>query len=168
MATGEPRLTLADLLPELGAIESVFRCMEIAEEEIAAARGGRTEADPDDPLWRSFTLLRTTHEQMSTEFVYRAHCRELLERVRRGADTRPATDAEMALALMDVSLVTPMTGAATGLQFRVFKRRFPAQYASLFADGSANADDYEKLYGPAIDEHETFTRKKLAQDWRKL
>jgi hypothetical protein len=112
-----------------------------------------------------FRTTRYTNDQSKTALPRSTTAREtnLASRTLRRAAGRVCEP--YALALMDVSLMTPMTSAATGL--RLFKRRFPEQYASLLADGSADADDYEKVHGSTIDEHAAFTRKKLAQDSRR-
>lgn len=108
-------------------VESILATIEVAEEEILAAQRRHRERPPqrDDtgkitsrkgPLWRAFRLLRPTGAMDSkAEFVYRAHCRDLLDRVARGQDTRPATDVEMVVALCQVGLAVPMHGVAVGL-----------------------------------------------------
>ena len=170
-------MNVAEALAAVGMNSSpilgVFDQMGWAEDEIVKAMERHDERFVDGdgrnngPIWSAFRLLTPTHERMREEWIYRPHCRELLERVARGVDTRPGTDVEVAFAMMEVSLATPIHGAACGLQFRMFKRLWPDRYESVFADGAADADDYEKMYGPQIDEHEDFTRKKLRQDWRR-
>lgn len=161
----DPRIDsrIADLLgPQLvGVIESAFKSMEIAEEEIARARG-TDKVDSDDQTWQAFGLLRPTHALMSTEFVYRSHCREILARVRSGFDTRPATDAEIAVNLSEASLSAPVPALAAGLQTRLFKRSFPEQYEQL----AIEAEPYERMYGGQLDAWERDLRAKLRQDWR--
>ncbi len=165
------RANIAEALAAVGVegsgILSVFDQMGWAEDEVSKARERHGEADERGPLWSSFRLLTPTHERMREEWIYRPHCREILERVVSGTDTRYGTDVEVVLAMMEVSLATPIHGAACGLQFRVFRRVFPDKYWSVFADASVDADDYEKMYGSQIDEHESFTRKKLRQEWRR-
>lgn len=157
----DPRV--AELIgPEFArSVGGIFRAMEIAEEEIAEARG-TTKVDKDDPVWDAFALLRTTDPLMSTEFVYRAHCRELLERVKAGEDTRPATDAEIACGITRASHEVPMHGAIVGLQARLFKRAFPDKFDRLGID----LDLYERMHGREMDEWERKLRRKAAQDWR--
>jgi len=162
----DPRVTELLGVGLSNVVESAFRHMAIAEEEIARARG-TDETDRDDPVWNAFTLLRATHDRMATEFVYRSHCRELLARVRDGEDTRPGTDAEIAVAIGDASMSVPLHGAVVGLQFRLFKRAFPEQYETLVADGEIEADHYERMYGSELDEWERKLRHRARQDWRK-
>jgi hypothetical protein len=40
--------------------------------------------------------------------VYRAHCKELLERVANGVDTRPGTKAEVLGAISNLSMAAPL------------------------------------------------------------
>lgn len=141
----------------------VFASVEIAEEEIARARDG-AEWDSDDPLWQSFKLMRPTHDLMTTEFVYRAHCRELLERVRAGEDTRPGTDAEISLLISDGSQRTPLHGDVVALQMRIFARAYPEQAQEVFDDLSP----YEHVHGQGADEWESKLRDKCRQGWRRL
>ncbi|WP_243795068.1 hypothetical protein [Saccharopolyspora gloriosae] len=142
-------------------VAGLFEIMDWAEEEIAAAR--RRHAVDADTLWHSFTLLVPRHELMSTEFVYRSHAVELLERVAAGEDTRPATAAEVCCVLAASSEVASLTSVAAGLYCRMWQRAFPEQPS--FWD---SADAYESLHGAQIDELETFTRRKAASTDRSL
>jgi hypothetical protein len=171
---GEVLEGFSDLLTAVGA---VFDQIGIAEDEIELAQGRHGEAPPPrdhdnriigvrGPLWSSFHLMVPTHDRMETEIVFRVHCRELLERVAAGHDTRPPTNVEMLLAVAEVSLVTPMTGAATGLYFRLFARVFPAESARMFADAPHTPADYEHMYGETMDDHEALLLHKLRQPWR--
>ncbi len=54
-------------------------------------------------MYHGFKLLTPSHELMGTEFVYRSHCRQILDRLAAGQDTRPGTDAEIACACADAS-----------------------------------------------------------------
>jgi hypothetical protein len=153
-----PALMFAEIQNELG---SIFAAIDWAEDEIAKAR----KRHPRKPeLWATFDLLLATHELMRTEFVYRAHCRELLERVAAGQDTRPATDAEVAIACAGASELAPLTQPAIGLYFRVWSRAFPAHAVV----DSQTRSHYEALHGPQIDELENTTRRKARQDWRRF
>lgn len=160
----DPRV--AELLggPLTTVLRSLFDLVEIAEDEIVVARGGLTEKDDTDPLWLAFPLLRATHDRMTTEFVYRAHCRELLARVRDGQDTRPATDAELALVISETSLRHPLPSELLALQMRIFARSFPEQFAMLDID---DLDGYERREGRQADEWEHRLRRRARQDWRK-
>ncbi|WP_067903735.1 hypothetical protein [Nocardia vaccinii] len=93
---------------------------------------------------------------MSTEFVYRSHARELLERVAAGADTRPGTAAEVAAAMMATSLAAPLNSTGVGLYLRMWRK------AGFLAVGDSGRDYYEDVVGPLIDDAESTTRRKLA------
>lgn len=152
--------------------------MEIAEEEICTAQRRYGEEPPErndtgkiigetGPLWNSFGLLRQTLPLSGkAEFVYRAHCRELLHRVANGQDTRPATDVEMAVILTEVSKRVPLHGIAVGMYMRLFIRGFPEQARTAFAEMRATLDDYERLYSSEIDDQEAWLRRRTSQDWR--
>jgi hypothetical protein len=146
-----------------GSLQSIFRAMEIAEEEIVRARG-TSEVDREDPVWNAFMLLRTTHPLMQTEFVYRSHCREIVARVRDGKDTRPATDAEIVAGISETSQSFPLNHALVGLQARLFRRAFPVEYKAIAGD--LDLDAYERMHGDEMDEWERKLRDKARQDWR--
>lgn len=101
------------------AITGIFRFMEIAEEEIAAAQ--RRWPRHADALWDSFRLLTPTKGfRHKSEHLYRQHCREILERVTEGEDTRPGTKAEVLIGLVEVSLAVPLKPEAQYLYTRLF------------------------------------------------
>jgi hypothetical protein len=179
-----PRLTdgpdaIGGIHDFLDEIAKICDLMEIAEEEICTAQRRYGEDPParDDagevigetgPLWNSFPLLRETAPLSGkAEFVYRAHCRELLHRVANGHDTRPATDVEMAVILTEVSKRIPLHGAAAGLYMRLFIRCFPEQARTAFAEMRASLDDYEPIYGSEIDDQEAWLRRTTSQAWRR-
>lgn len=131
-----------------------FERMEWAEEEIQAA--GHRHPHAADTLYHSFSLLPPSFpDLMSTEFVYRSHARELLERVVRGEDTRPGTAAEVFCLMSQISLMTPLNTAAAGLYFRMWAEAFPHQ--PMFGE----LESYEKLERPLIDDFETEARRQL-------
>jgi hypothetical protein len=146
-----------DDLPE--RLDRVFRTMQWAEAEIEAAQ--RRHPDAADRIWRSFSLLRPTLELIRTEPVYRSHCRELLDRVACGEDTRPATAAECCVALSETSLRVPLSTSVAGLYTRLWTL---AQLPPV--DLTDAREHYEALEGSLIDEHEAWLRTKLRQDWR--
>src|SRR5437016_3464821 len=78
-------------------LAGLFDRMDWAEDEISKAQQRHPECA--DVLYHAFRLLTPSpipQQASPAEFVYRSHCRELLERVASGQDTRPATDAEIA------------------------------------------------------------------------
>lgn len=167
---------MSDLLRGIfDEIVSALAPMETAEEEILAAQQRHGEDPPvrdaDDrivgepgPIWRAFSLLRPTRDM--PEFVYRSHCREILDRVAEGEDTRPATDAEMCLALRDVTLATPVRSSTVGLYARLFARAFPEQAGDALG-GMAETVHYEALHSDQMDEEEAWMCRQLRQDWRR-
>jgi hypothetical protein len=146
-------------------IDSVLgRCLW-ADEEIEAAQARHGERDRG-PLWNSFRLLRPTHERAWPELVYRAHCRELLDRVAAGIDTRPATDAEKLAVLSAASQTAPLNSGAETLYLRIGTRMLPGIF-----DGIGDVLDvqaYEKVHGSRADEYEAQLARKLAQPWRRV
>lgn len=149
---------IGDLRQEL---DSAFRTITWAEEEIDAAQ--RRHPSAADAIWHSFGLLRPTLELTRTEPVYRSHCRELLDRIARGEDTRPGTAAECCIALSETSLRVPLSTSAAGLYARMWAL---AQLSPVeLTDAS---EHYEALEGALIDEHEAWLRYKLRQPWRVL
>jgi hypothetical protein len=131
-----------------------------AGEEINAAQQRHpTVAERVD---RGFVLLRPTHPLMRREMLYRAHCRELLDRVARGEDTRPGTAAEGCIALSVISLMVPLRSSAFGLYLRLWR------LAGLPPIAATSDEHYEALHALAIDDDEVVLRDKLRQPWRTL
>jgi hypothetical protein len=163
--TSEARSLLGD--PLSGTLSGAFDQMDWAEDEIDKARKLRPECA--DALHHAFRLLAPTailQQASPAEFVYRSHYRELLERVASGQDTRPATDAEIACACAETSLIVPLNTAATGLYMRVWQRAFSG-HRNPFTDLD-DAGHYEAIAGSAIDDFETDTRRKLTAGDRTL
>lgn len=162
-ALADPAALFASISSEL---EPVFEMMDWAEEEIAVAM--KRHPSHADTLWHSFSLIRPRDigPGMGTEFVYRGHVREILERVAAGEDTRPATAAEICLAFCEISQWAPMREYANGLYFRMWLSAFPDQH--IFHDQEDHQVHYEHLHGPAIDDAEALMRAKLADSERRL
>ncbi|MEV1170826.1 hypothetical protein [Nonomuraea sp. NPDC049784] len=159
-----------ELTPILGAaaseLDNTLDQVDWAEEEIAAA--SRRHPTQADVLFHTFSLLkpqysRLTHRRMTTEFVFRAHCRELLGRVIAGEDTRPGTAVEALCALGPALRATTLTKSAIGLYIRMWKQAFPDR--DIFGD---RLQHYEALEKTHIDDHETWLRDKLANKNRQL
>lgn len=152
---------LADQIGKLRSeMESAFTLMDYAEDEIASAI--RRHPDHADRLWHSFQLLTPTLDDLGHEVVYRAHCRELLNRVTLGEDTRPATAAECCVALMRTSLTAPLTAAAFGLYLRLWAC---AELPDLGLDAQTR-EHYEALHGTLIDDREQWLRTRLRHNER--
>ncbi|SDD87393.1 hypothetical protein [Glycomyces harbinensis] len=159
-ATG-PAEFAAAFMDHLG-LAGIFKRMDIAEEEIAAAR--KRHPDASDQLYHSFLLLVPSHERMEYEPVYRSHCRELLDRVAAGGDPRLGTAAEVCCALHDTSLIAPLRSAASGLYFRMWRAAGLPDFHELIPA----SEKHEALEGSRIDDHESETRRKLTDPTRTL
>jgi hypothetical protein len=117
-----------------------------------------------DQLFHSLHLLMATHPHMTTPFVYRAHCRELAERIAKSEDTQDATAMEVIYGLMQVTKAAPINTVGAGLYFRLWTR---AGLGHL-VDTTESSRHYEALRGTQIDDAEAICRRKLAQVWRQL
>lgn len=146
----------------------LFDLMEVAEEEIEAAQKRFHEpvGEGDGPIWNSFGLLVPSHPEMVHESLYRVHCRELLDRVGRGEDTRPATSAEMIFALSEASLQAPLTSAAAGLYLKLGMKCFPDVMSKVMDDIGRTVGDYERIHGQDMKAHEEYLKRRLRQEWR--
>ncbi len=142
-------------------LATAFGQMGWAEEQIDAAKDHHPDAS--DLLFHGFTLLQPTHRLMDTEFVYRGHCRELLDRLVHGEDTRPGTAAEICCLCCESSLHAVLTSSATGLYFRMWSTAFPDRLVA-----GDELPHYEALYGDRIEDLETTARHKLTVPDRML
>lgn len=143
-------------------LDRCFAQMEWAEDEITQAQ--QRHPDSVAKLWKTFLLIQGTHELMGTEFVYRAHARELLERVHAGEDCRPPTDVEIVCGLSEASLRAPLNTAAVTLYMRLFAQLFPDKAPFAGLDETA----YEHVAGGGADElYSTVKRARGTQQrWR--
>jgi hypothetical protein len=138
--------------------------VEQAEEEIQAARIRHPRHA--DRIYHAFPLLVPSPalERLESEMVYRSHCRELLDRVAAGTDTRPGTAAEVCCVMLHTSLLSPLTSAATGLYMRMWQT---AGFPEL-PEFTEARHHHEALESTVIDDHEQFARRKLAVADRRL
>ena len=118
------------------------------------------------PLWNSFRLLRATHDRPWPELLYRAHCRELLDRVAAGIDTRPPTDAEKLAVLSAASQRAPLNSGAETLYLRIGTRMLPDIFDQV--GDVLDLQAYEKVSGSRADAYEAQLENKLAQPWRRI
>jgi hypothetical protein len=154
--------TVLDLWRDITrAMEDVSRQLEWAEDEIGQAM----ERHPSqrDVLYHSFSLLRPTHELMSTEFVYPIALPGDPGTLVADADTRPGTAAEVCCICCDMSLRVPLRSPAAGLYLRMWTAAFPDQ--PMFAEPSQH---HEALEASTIDDLETTLRRKLTVKSRTL
>jgi hypothetical protein len=151
------------LLPHAleSALARTFRCMEVAEEEIATAKERRPEkVETLDQVFGHLCppalLSDLSHE------VYRAHCRELLERAANGEKLRLGTAAEVVAALSRFSQVAPPGRIETLLYMHLFERLFPGELARLLTEAPPmRPDSYER---DRMNELEHELRRKVAKD----
>lgn len=153
---------LTDLLPRTEELTLTKEQIGWAEEEIEAARA--RHPGQDDLLYHCFTLLQPTAARMTTEWVYRAHCRELLDRVAADGDPREATDAEVASVCCQVSLRVPLNSAAVTVYMRAWASAFPDQLAIT----DLGLDHYEHVAGGRAEELDRLARHRLHQPQRML
>jgi hypothetical protein len=152
-----------EVIPEMGLkaefdrltskFAGIFEMMEAAEEEIAEA----IDRHPmkRDIIWNSFTILQPSEilRDLSMQ-VYRAHCKELLERVAIGVDTRPGTKAEVLGAISNLSTVAPLKSDVAYLMQKIMVDVFgynPAGDISLYESYKGASDEIcsdmqKKLY----------------------
>ncbi|TCC33872.1 hypothetical protein E0H75_42195 [Kribbella capetownensis] len=166
--TATTSVTIADLFAEVQSIESVFGAMGWAEDEIEQAQLRHPGAT--DAIWHSFSLLTPVHPLMQrSEPLFRAYCREILDRVAAGSDTRPGTAAEICCVASEASEKAPLTSPAFGLYARAFRVVFPDQQfpGEEIRDG-AYMEHVEALHGAAIDDIAADTRRRLTRKDRTL
>jgi hypothetical protein len=155
---------IADLMAE---IKAAFESMEYTRDEIAQAQ--RRHPDAADTIWHSFSLLTPVHPLMHTsEPLYRAYCREILDRVAAGDDTRPGTAAEICCVASEASAVAPLSSPAFGVYARAFRVVFPDRRFLGNEVDCAYMEHVEALHGHAIDELEADSRRRLTRAERTL
>ncbi len=155
----------SDVFEYLGLGETTrrtFELMDVAEEVIAL----RKEQHPDmkQEIDRAFGILSPGHLISFSHDLYRIHCRELLDRVVSGGDTRQATDAEKMAAMSEASLRTPMSDGFTATYWKILSRRFP----DLCAVGSEILEVPRESYPGQTEEIESELNRKLFQKSRVL
>lgn len=176
---------LGDALEALGlgnplaAMRTNFQQMRWADDENTKAMERHGEAAPEGdaeggPILRSYSLASVVEQPyMAPERLFRAHAAEIYDRVARGEDTRPGTDAEVLGLLVDASLVTPFCPGMTCLYFRLVAKVLPDMFAEFKAGTlGANGPDfdqeaYEKLHSEDADEHYADLVKVLTRDRRR-
>lgn len=154
MSTEKILAAIGELGGPANVLSRVFSEMEWAEDEIAQAQ--KRHPAKAALLWEQFMLMHTD-VPLPGERVYRAHCRELLERVAAGGDTRPPTDAELCGAYCQASLAGPPPHGAVVAYMRAFTRLFPGEARELFKD----VDAHEQIGGFEADQTERDLRRKL-------
>lgn len=173
------RELMGDLAP---VIDSVFRFMDIAEEEIA--KGKIQWPDRAEQIHQSFSALRPTpdlHMNRFAEEMYRSHCKELIHRIVEAHEldekridlTRP-TSAEVCIVLSETSSKSGLSGAATSIYMRNFVKVFGFNPANNEDDkpddwrvAQTDPDNWTH-WGYEAETQERKLRDKLVQEWRVL
>jgi len=155
--------------PWRNAVSCAFDKMDIGESMIAKAR--RRYPKHDAAIWNAFRLL-TPNSLLykAPEPVYRAHCAELLDRVRKNQDTTLGTKAEIMMVLSKTSLAHPLQHTASVLYAQLFQEILPhttaaVEIADLGTKGYKN--ETERLLADLAQKCRAPDRKpKKESEWR--
>ena len=100
---------------------AVFDCIDIAGELLEEAFPGRV----GEPKGLFLHLQPPASMQGKAVALYRAHAAELVRRAKGGGDLRPATRAEVLVALLATSLRAPLRSEAQACVETLFAEVFP-------------------------------------------
>jgi hypothetical protein len=120
------RQRMLDLMPKglAGVVSACFSDVEIAEQEIAKAQ--KRHPVHAEQIWQSFgKLMPSELLRPKTEKLYRAFCRELLDRIATGQPLAQATYAELACIFCATSLASPLNQDGAAAYWKVFKAIYP-------------------------------------------
>ncbi|GGL09887.1 hypothetical protein GCM10011588_25310 [Nocardia jinanensis] len=139
----------------VGWLGEVFERIDWAEEEIQAAQ--KRHPGQAAWVWHGFSLLQPTHQRVEHELLFRAHCREILDRIAASKPTQPGTAAEVWAALSEAPMRAPLNTESVGLYFRMW------QAAGLppLEDNAGQLENYEAIAGSRIDDLEAESRRRL-------
>jgi hypothetical protein len=130
---------LQSVLDELSVgLDDLFECMEIAEDEISKAMNRHPQKRY--LIYGSFLTLKPVAPMPMK--LYRAHCRELLDRIGTGEDYQPVTRAEVLSVLNRAAWAIPLHNEPSALYYKLF--------ASLFPD----APELEQIGAPLAERYE--------------
>lgn len=141
---------IADVLGDslFSQLGSIFELMDQAEDEIKRAQ--RQHPKHAMRLYHAFKLLSAGEfENLPTEQVYSAHCRELLDRVATRADTTLPTNAEVCMAMVHISQRAPLTTEAVLVYMRAFNAVLPGQLSEWDGDSVAHYEHVASETGVA-------------------
>ena len=155
MESQESNDTIFKMMGKAGnLISNLFEYMGKAEEVIEQMMAEYPEHR--ERIWKTFSILRTTEPLYGKSLkLYEHHCRELILRVIHNQDIKPATNAELAGFLSDLSCKAPLKLDYTHVFQDLFQRIFP--------DYNLGCDNPESYEG-AGDEIKHKLRRKLKQD----
>jgi len=121
-------------------ISSVFEKMKIAEEEISSAK--QKHPEEAESLRDAFGILCPPLLLQSLNIkLYRAHARELLERIVKDHDLELLTHAELCVHLSRFSLEVPPSSDVACLYNECFAAVFPKEYSAIF-NGNTPHESY--------------------------
>lgn len=167
---------ISDLLDSISLMSVQLEHMEWAREENAKVCERIGEVVPQDedtkggPVFEALPLAACLLQPyMAPERIFRAHAREIYERVARGEDVRPGTDAEVLGVLADWIMDVPFCGGLMALYFRMAERIVPEDYRVLLASYQEDHPDFDLSSFLAeakedADEHEADIRGQLTRD----
>jgi len=157
--------TATEILGELGReLGAIFDRMGWAEDEIAQAQARHPEHA--DRIYHAFSLLSggQASERMGVETVYRAHVREILERVAAGEDTRPGTAIEVVIGLLAAAERAPLSHEGFGLCARLWAVAGLPENEGF----TARLGHLEALHADRLDREEAEARRACSDDDRRL
>ncbi len=156
----------ARLFPEGGWVFGrTFVLVAIAEEEIARAKRSLRRESARRRADSAFALLMPGELRGYCDAVYRSHAREIIGRVARREDARPATAAECLVALSRGSLIAPPDSDHCALHERLFGEVMGAvSLAAIVGDDMRG----RKTHAGAVDELLAGMRRRLADPKRAL
>ncbi len=155
--------SLADLFPPATgrAIANAFRRMEVAEEEIRAAVARYPNRSSEIDAAFGYLYPTAVLNELGDE-VFRAHCREILERAAHGDDLERGTTAEVLAVLSRGSQVAHLSRIGTLLYMELFGRLFPEEAEVLEnPEGGPEPDAYERECMADLEEE---LRRRVAVD----
>lgn len=163
-------------LNAITAIMDNFRQIGWAKDEATKAMERHGEKPPADtgegagPIYNALSLCACVLQPyMAPEQIFRAHCSEIFERVAKGEDTQPGTDAEILGLLVDAAQAMQFCGGLICLYFRLVKSVLPDMYNQFKAGYEADGPEhdhtaFEQEHGKDADEHYTELREFLTRD----
>ena len=141
-------------------VHSALDLIAIAEEEIDDIC--KKQPDKKKSIWPAFPILRPTDYFLCKEpKIYRHHCRELLQRILTGIDTRLGTKAECMFIISEMTLKTPVNQDCSALYFNLFSEIMGKN--KLIEKSNAGVYSYPEAGTELL---QTIS-KKIYQEWRK-
>lgn len=143
----EQRAAVLGIIPEFpfDALDTLFGCMEIADEEITRAYPRGPGNKPTDPPGLFKACAPAEYFRHKSEKLYRHHVRELIARSRtKKPDYALATEAECLIGILDASKVAPLTTEGMVLAERLFERVMEKTF------GTHTAEQWPRQFDEAL------------------